>query len=71
MWGWLCVWLRGGCAYCSGSGVLFAVRPPPLAPENGLWRRILPVGGAVPPSPRSYMTVAVVGTRLFLYGTRP
>jgi len=36
--------------------------------ENGLWRRILPVGGAVPPSPRSYMTVAVVGTRLFLYG---
>jgi len=36
--------------------------------ENGLWRRIEPLDGSIPPSPRSYVTFAVVGNRLYLHG---
>eukprot|EP00668_Euglena_longa_P005131 GGOE01006032.1.p1 GENE.GGOE01006032.1~~GGOE01006032.1.p1 ORF type:complete len:412 (-),score=101.22 GGOE01006032.1:1397-2596(-) len=36
--------------------------------ENGLWRRIDPLPGSIPPSPRSYVTFATVGTHLFMHG---
>jgi hypothetical protein len=36
--------------------------------ENGLWHRILPLHGTVPPSPRSYVTVVPVGLQLFMHG---